>query len=145
MRLASCSKAFTSAAIQKLYDTHPSLPNTKGLSARWASRRPRSGGRRPIPVSNDITVQELVDHKGGWSRDIAHYDPVFDCRNIALLLGKSTPLTHWDMARYMYGEPLQFTPGSMSEYSNFGYVLLGLVVEKVRREDRSRTSSSSPS
>ena len=30
----------------------------------------------------------------------------------------------------MVGEPLQFTPGTQERYSNFGYVVLGLVAEK---------------
>jgi CubicO group peptidase (beta-lactamase class C family) len=41
----------------------------------------------------------------------------------------------------MYGKPLQFVPGSQDynstyqkSYSNFGYVLLGLVIESVARE-----------
>ena len=36
-----------------------------------------------------------------------------------------------DIARNMDGEALQFKPGSQTAYSNFGYVLLGLVIEKI--------------
>jgi CubicO group peptidase (beta-lactamase class C family) len=42
------------------------------------------------------------------------------------------------MARYMFGMPLQFAPGTKdygstkgASYSNFGYILLGLIVEHV--------------
>ena len=31
----------------------------------------------------------------------------------------------------MLGQPLDFDPGTESQYSNFGYILLGLVIEKV--------------
>ncbi len=46
-------------------------------------------------------------------------------------------MTKRDIARYMYGEPIQYTPGvpdaltDQERYSNLGYVLLGLVVEQV--------------
>jgi CubicO group peptidase (beta-lactamase class C family) len=37
----------------------------------------------------------------------------------------------WDSVRFIAGEPLQCAPGSRSHYSNFGYLLLGLVAENV--------------
>src|SRR6202044_1462244 len=35
-----------------------------------------------------------------------------------------------DIIRYMLRQPLQFEPGTKSVYSNFGYCLLGRVIEK---------------
>jgi len=35
------------------------------------------------------------------------------------------------VARYMYGKMLDFTPGTNSRYSNYGYLLAGAVVEHV--------------
>ncbi len=67
-----------------------------------------------------------------------HWDPLFRVRQIALDLGLSTPPTKLDVVRYMYGKPLQFVPGTANytsshgqTYSNFGYMLLGLVAEAV--------------
>src|SRR2546423_1652286 len=64
-------------------------------------------------------------------------DAVCSLRKIATALGLHRPPTKYDMARYMYGEPLQFDPGAQNfnttngnSYSNFGYLLLGLVVEE---------------
>ena len=35
------------------------------------------------------------------------------------------------MAKYIYGQPLQYTPGTNSAYSNYGYMLLSAIVEEV--------------
>ena len=32
-------------------------------------------------------------------------------------------MTKLDVARYMYGKPLDFAPGTNNKYSNFGYLL----------------------
>jgi N-acyl-D-amino-acid deacylase len=36
-----------------------------------------------------------------------------------------------DVIRYMMGQPLDFAPGTKQVYSNFGYCILGRVIEKV--------------
>jgi len=51
-------------------------------------------------------------------------------RRIARRLGLRVGPSSRDIARFMVGEPLQFTPGTQEHYSNFGYVMLGLVAEK---------------
>jgi CubicO group peptidase (beta-lactamase class C family) len=135
-RLASCSKAFTCAAITNLYNAKRVLPGTTvfpllGItSAALPSQTPDAN-------INSITVQELVDHAGGWNDTVSGFDPVFRLRDISKALGLPRPPTKRDIARYMYGEPLQFVPGTQNfntnnqNYSNFGYLLLGLVVEAV--------------
>ena len=52
-------------------------------------------------------------------------------RTIALALGLSKPVTKLDVVRYMYGRPVDFTPGTANHYSNFGYLLAGAVFEHV--------------
>ena len=51
-------------------------------------------------------------------------------------MGLSGPPSKTEMARYMFGMPLQFQPGTKdygstkgASYSNFGYILLGLIAE----------------
>lgn len=137
MRLASVSKAFTSAAITALRDNGLDL-NTKVFPYLGITTVALPSQTKDSRV-DDITLQELVDHYGGWVRDEQYggMDPVFEGRKIARDLGLSGRVTKWDVARYMYGEPLQYTPGDTSttfgldkRYSNFGYLLLGLVVEQ---------------
>ena len=135
-RVASVSKAFTCAAIKTLADANklelndkvfPSLGITKvALPSQTAD-----------PHINDITIQNLVDHAGGWLPDApGGFHPEFNLRKISTDLGLAGPPSKTDLARYMFGMPLQFAPGTQNfnstngaSYSNFGYILLGLIVE----------------
>jgi CubicO group peptidase (beta-lactamase class C family) len=141
-RIASCSKAFTCACIAQLYADKKVMPNTPAFSFVGITQ-PAVGPKQDFRV-DQITVQQLVDHTGGWNDHgpvgtIAgtNWDPVFHVREIATALGKTVPPTKKEIAAYMYGQPLQFAPGTQTlqstqgaSYSNFGYLLLGLVVEK---------------
>jgi CubicO group peptidase (beta-lactamase class C family) len=129
-RLASCSKAFVCAAIQRLVESgklglnQPVFPLLGITSAALATQHVDAR-------VNTITVNQLVQHEGGWDSKLSKFDAVFSMRKIALAMGLSGHVAKRDLARYMYGEPLDFAPGTRSAYSNFGYVLLGLVVEQV--------------
>jgi CubicO group peptidase (beta-lactamase class C family) len=87
------------------------------------------------PRSDTITVQQLLDHQGGYNDGAnpkypAALDPTYSMRLIGQALGHVV-VSKLDVARYMYGQPLQFPPGTDSAYSNYGYLLLGAVVETV--------------
>jgi len=140
-RLASCSKAFTCAAITTLANAGK-LVLGSGINATLAF--PTLGitgaalsSQTPSQYINQITVQQLVDHAGGWNDTQSGFDPVFNLRKISQLMGLSRPPTKNEVARYMYGEPLQFQPGTQDfntnsqNYSNFGYLMLGLIIEAV--------------
>jgi len=124
--LASCSKMFLEAAVQSLYDdpAHKVMPNTTVY--------PFLGFSHPAdPRSDTITVQQLLDHMGGY-KDPAKggFDPTYNMRKIAIDLSLGHPVAKLDVARYMYGRMLDFAPGAIYQYSNFGYLLAGAVVEK---------------
>ncbi|MGD0103562.1 MAG: serine hydrolase [Rhodopila sp.] len=124
--LASCSKMFLEGAVQALYDAGKLAPGTKVY--------PLLGFSHPAdPRSDTITIQQLLDHTGGYddSATGSGFDPTYNMRTIALALGLSKPVTKLDVARYMYGRPLDFAPGTANHYSNFGYLLAGAVVEHV--------------
>jgi N-acyl-D-amino-acid deacylase len=124
-RIASVSKPLTSAAIMKLVDAgklrledhpfellgvHP--PEGKTADPRLAS----------------ITVRDLLTHAGGFDRGKSG-DPMFMSRQIASELRIASPPGPADIVRWMAGRPLDFAPGTKSAYSNFGYCVLGRVVE----------------
>jgi CubicO group peptidase (beta-lactamase class C family) len=127
-RLASITKPITVAAIQKLIRAGKLRPDTRVFPLLAVEPPP---GKTADPRLKDVTIQHLREHQGGWDRDAA-FDPMFSSgAEIAAELGKPSPLTPADMVRYMAGQPLNFAPGSKTVYSNFGYCVLGRVIEKV--------------
>jgi CubicO group peptidase (beta-lactamase class C family) len=136
MRVASVSKAFTCAAIRRLVQTDRLDLDEEVFPLLGITGVALAGQTKDSRV-DDVTVRHCVEHTGGWVRRVSTVDPVFRMRDIARALKLSGRASKRDMARYMYGEPLQYTPGDSSaydaddRYSNFGYVLLGLVVEEV--------------
>jgi CubicO group peptidase (beta-lactamase class C family) len=124
-RLASCSKIFLEEAVQSLYDAGKLSPDTKVY--------PFLGFSGPLdPQSDTITVQQLLDHLGGYDRKEEKFDPVFNMRKIANVLGLHHAISKEDIATYMYKyTQLDHPPGAQFAYSNYGYLLAGMVVEQV--------------
>ena len=81
------------------------------------------------PRIGEITVRNLLEHSGGWDRNVS-YDPMFMSQDIARAVGTPEPVDCITIIRYMLGQPLDFDPGSQYAYSNFGYCILGRVIEK---------------
>ncbi|KAI9672357.1 MAG: hypothetical protein M1817_003379 [Caeruleum heppii] len=127
--LASVSKMYCAAAIQALYTAGRLTPTTKVY--------PRLGYTNPGDARlNDITVQQLIDHTGGLDRAVTNFDAVFAMREIALAQSTGTrPATKQDVVDYMFRKPLDFTPGARVAYSNYGYLLLSHLVERVTGQD----------
>ena len=100
---------------------------------------------------NDITINHLLRHRGGWDAEFIGFDPQFRAIDIANAMeGVSSPPGRENTVRYMLSQPLQFPPGVphppcdedadgvclreptpcvCNTYSNFGYMVLGLIVE----------------
>ena len=127
MRLASLSKLFTGAAIHRLMNQGKLRPDTR--VAELLDLKPPPG-RTLDPRWKNVTIQHLLDHRGGW-RLVDGWDPVFATDQVATKLSRKSPASARDLIDFMAGEPLQFDPGTAWAYSNFGYVLLGRVIERV--------------
>lgn len=127
MRIASVSKPITAAEIHKLIRAHKLSMDTRVFALLHI--RPYNG-KLGDPRLNDITVRQLLDHRGGWDRTQS-YDPMFRTAEIARALRLKGPVRPVHVVQYMLAQPLQFNPGTRSSYSNFGYCVLGRVIEHV--------------
>lgn len=76
-----------------------------------------------------ITIRQLLEHSGGWDRE-ASFDPMFRAVEIAEELGEPPPAGPDAVIRYMLKRKLDFDPGTKQAYSNFGYCLLGRILEQ---------------
>ncbi len=122
-RIASVTKPITSVAIFSLIEE-----SRIQLTDRIFGPGAITGtdyGRPPFhPQVDEITVENLLTHTGGgWSN--AHADPMF--MNLEM---NHAQLIEWTLRN----RPLDNPPGQHYAYSNFGYCVLGRVVEKISRQ-----------
>ncbi len=125
MRLASCTKPVTRAAVETLIQQgklRRDMAIFDYLGIPPASRE------LPDPRVTTITIGQLLNHTGGWDRDTT-FDPLYRTDEIGRTLGVGQIRKH-HIVKYMWSQPLQSDPGTEEHYSNFGYLLLGLAIEK---------------
>jgi CubicO group peptidase (beta-lactamase class C family) len=119
-RIASMSKPITSVAIFTLTEQGRIRLSDKvfGPGAITGS----DYGQPPYNAGVDqITVEHLLTHTGGgWSNQ--KNDPMFS--NPALNHAQLITLT-------LKNRPLDYPPGEHYAYSNFGYCVLGRIIEKI--------------
>jgi CubicO group peptidase (beta-lactamase class C family) len=106
-RIASLSKTFTAGAIALL-----------AQQGRLSLADPVSRFLPEFPNGGNITIQHLLSHTSGVGvPDTPTYDRrCFSLAELVRLIGEARP---------------QYPPGSRSEYSNEGYILLAAIIEKV--------------
>jgi CubicO group peptidase (beta-lactamase class C family) len=124
-RIASISKPITSAAIMQLVDRKKLRLSDRVFDI--LDLEPAGKGKVD-PRLKKVTVRQLLLHTGGWDRPKSG-DPMFRPVKIARAFGASPPASSKQIARYMLTVPLDFDPGARYAYSNFGYCLLGRVIE----------------
>jgi N-acyl-D-amino-acid deacylase len=92
-------------------------------------------GARLDPRWHDITVRHCLQHTGGWDRGKS-FDPMSaeTAEEIARAFAVPLPISPAQIIRYAMGKPLDFAPGTAYAYSNFGYCVLGRVIEAVARK-----------
>ena len=119
MRIASLSKPITSIAVMKLVEEKKLNLNDEVFGSTGIF-----GGEYGVPVYENcpvkITVKQLLEHTaGGWGN--SRRDPMFSIRNAA-----GDEFIRTVIKEY----PLENSPGTKYDYSNFGYCVLGRVIEK---------------
>jgi CubicO group peptidase (beta-lactamase class C family) len=72
-------------------------------------------------LASAVTISELLSHTGGTGD---FFSPEFNKHRLDLR-------THEDYTKLFGGRLVRFEPGSRFEYSNYGFIILGAVIEKV--------------
>lgn len=126
LRLASVSKLLTAIGIMRLQEQGKVFLETPVFG--------------PFGILNEydryikddnyylMTVQHLLRHQGGFTSRGG--DVMFSTLKFMQRHGLSKPPTPDYLVQKEVARPLQFEPGTSQEYSNFGYLLLSLIIEK---------------
>lgn len=126
-RIASSSKPITAVAVMRLVEQRRLGLEDRAFDILDDLTPPP--GATPDPRLRGITVRQLLEHSGGFDSTVT--DPQFEyLRSAADAFRHPRPATHVDIIRYTMGQLLAFTPGTKHVYSNFGYNVLGRVIER---------------
>ena len=116
--VGSIGKLFTQIAILQLVEAGKlQLDDTFG---NYLSDYPNPD------VGAKVTVRQLLLHSGGLPDFLDKIAPDTDLSSMRELK---------DFVPLFAQKPLEFVPGSQNHYSNSGYIVLGLIVEKVSGEN----------
>ena len=119
-RIASISKPITAVTIMKLIEE-----GKLSLDQKVFGPDSLLGARYPTPPNNkkieSITVRQLLAHTSGLATNDSG-DPMMEKRDFT-----HDQLINWALAT----KALEGNPGSVWAYSNFGYCVLGRIVEQV--------------
>lgn len=116
--LGSINKLFTSIAIQQLAAAGK-LSLDSSLARAWPDYPNQDVARR-------VTIRQILDHRSGIQGNI-FAAPAGKTRHDVVSLQ--------DYFELFTNEPLQFEPGSREQYSNAGYIVLGLLIERLSGEN----------
>ena len=131
-RIASVSKPITAVAMLRCVDQQR-LRLDDLVTQHLAMDAEFAAAESLDPRWRTVRIEHLLQHRGGWDRE-ASFDAMFQSVRFAKQLGIASPAGARDTIRAMLTQPLDFDPGTRYAYSNFGYNLLGRVIENLSGE-----------
>ena len=134
MRMASISKLLTATGIIVLEDQGRLSLKDKVFGPHGILSD--SVYTKAIKDTNyfKITVEDLLRHEAGFTSRVGG-DPMFSTRSIMRNNRLTTPPDNETLLRIMLRRPLAYVPGTEAEYSNFGFMVASMVIEKVTGQD----------
>jgi len=121
--VGSISKLYTTALIYQLQDE--GLLSIDDLLSKHLDQNLIS----ELANANEVTIKQMLNHTSGIP-DYLNIKAFVDAINIDNLL-----LTQEEKLEYAHGKNATNKPGETYSYSNSNYVLLGLLIEKLRQMD----------
>jgi CubicO group peptidase (beta-lactamase class C family) len=129
-RIASISKLITAVAILRLYEQGLITLTDTVFGKNGLLNDPRFLGFNDQRIGQ-ITVSDLLNHTAGWSKNQG--DPIFNSVYISRKMKSASPSDLDVIIEYALKQKLRYNPGSHYSYSNFGYTILGKIIEKVTK------------
>ena len=115
--VASVSKAITGAAIMRLVDQ--GQVGLEERAFRILAMKPRD------PRAHQITLRQLLTHTAGYRKQP---NPAQVAREFNIPVSR---VREKDLVASFIKRRLAYNPGEANAYSNFGFVVLGAVIERV--------------
>jgi CubicO group peptidase (beta-lactamase class C family) len=116
--LGSINKLFTGIAIRQLAAAGK-LNIDSSLAGAWPDYPNQEAARK-------VTIRQILEHRSGIQGNIFAAPPGKTRHDVVSLQ---------DYFELFKNEPLQFEPGSRQQYSNAGYIVLGLLIERLSGEN----------
>ena len=133
LRMASVSKLVTAIGIMVLRDRGQLTLRDKVFGPKGILCDSIYNAAIKDTLYYRITVEDLLRHKGGFSKRGG--DPMFSTRWIMMQNGWTEVPTQEQLMELQLKRRLRFVPGTAQEYSNFGYLALSMVIEKLSGTD----------
>ena len=122
-RIASCSKTITAMGIMKLIqDKKLGIDDTVFGNAGILDKYNNISDERILK----ITVKNLLQQTIGWQKE-----DIVGSNKASYALKTPYPATPDDMIRFNLSKELDFAPATDFRYSNFNYLVLGEIINKV--------------
>jgi N-acyl-D-amino-acid deacylase len=129
-RIASISKPITAVGILQLVEQEKLKLDDKVFQVLDYEADIAAAGEKFDTRLRDITIRHLLEHRSGWDRDQS-FDAMFQSVRFAKETETPAPADQMAVIKAMLSQKLDFDPGERYAYSNFGYCLLGRVIEKL--------------
>lgn len=129
MRIASASKLVTAIAVMRLCEEGKLSLDSKVFGPDGILNDTAYTNAIRDPRLFDITVDHLLRHKAGFGMGAG--DPMFNTSDIIAAKKLPGPPTNEELVTIVLPRKIAFTPGQGFRYSNFGYMLLSLIIERV--------------
>ena len=127
LRMASVSKLITAIGVMKLQDKGLLDIKDKVFGEDGILNDPFFTELTSCDRNySKVTVEHIMRHQAGFRRD-----PLFSSNDVQAQLRLDHTPTKEDYYGLVLGRKLRWVPGTSQKYSNFGYLLLSEIIEKV--------------
>ena len=136
-RIGSLSKLITTVAIMKLREEGKLSLDDAVFGEKGILNDPLYQNIEDPRRAERITVEHLLSHTAGWSKR-TYGDPMFIPLKIAEEMNVPAPANLDNIIQFVLSKRIPYAPGTRYDYSNFGFCLLGKVIEAASGETYER-------